>query len=119
MFTMVAAVLAVAAGGEDQRLVLFYAVAVFVSFLAGLIAMARLTFRDGRRVGLAVNVVAATAVGFTLVVNLLRGAPVVSVVATLLIAAVLYRLWVRSGRPGGVGDVCCQCHAARVAPRRA
>lgn len=119
LFTVVAAALAVAAGAEDQSLVLFYAVAVFVSFLAGLTAMARLTFRDRRRASLAVNVVAAIAVGFTLAANLFRGAPVVSLVATLLIAAVLHRLWVRSGRPGGVRDVCCQCQAARVAPRRA
>ncbi len=49
---------------------LFYAVAVFVSFLAGLAAMARFSLRDGRRGLAAVNVLGAVAVAFTLVVNL-------------------------------------------------
>ncbi len=45
---------------------LFYAVAVFVSFLAGLAAMARFSLRE-RRPGLAaVNVLGAVAVAFTL-----------------------------------------------------
>jgi hypothetical protein len=41
-FTVVSVVLIVATGGRDQHLVLFYAVAVFLSFLAGLLAMTRL-----------------------------------------------------------------------------
>jgi hypothetical protein len=67
-------------------------------------------------VAVAVNLVAVIAVAFTLLANLLRGAPVASVIATLLIAALLHRLWVRSGRPIGVRDVCRCSHAALVAP---
>jgi len=36
---LVSAAVIVAAGARDQELVLFYAVAVFLSFLAGLLAM--------------------------------------------------------------------------------
>lgn len=116
-FGSCAAALTVATGGEDQNLVLFYAVAVFLSFLAGLLAMTRLSYRDRRVGALAVNLIGAIAVGFTLIVNIARGAPVVSVVATLAIAAVLYRLWVRSGRPSGVHELSRHCHSARVASR--
>jgi hypothetical protein len=45
------------------------------------------------------------AVAFTLVVNLGRGYPLLSLLATGLIAGVLYALWVRSGRPTGVEQV--------------
>nr|WSZ11989.1 hypothetical protein OH837_00840 [Streptomyces canus] len=48
---------------------------------------------------------AAVAVAFTLAVNLLRGWPVLSLVATLLIAAGLYARWTRAGRPTGIEDV--------------
>jgi len=93
------------ASGSEQELVLFYAVAVFVSFLAGLCAMARFSLRDGRR-GLAiVNAAAAVAVAFTLVVNLARGYPLLSLAAMALIAAGLYGLWRRAGRPSGIEEV--------------
>lgn len=39
-FFVISAVVISAGGGQDQRLVLFYAVSVFVSFMAGLLAMA-------------------------------------------------------------------------------
>jgi hypothetical protein len=94
----------VAAGGREQELVLFYAVAVFVSFLTGLLAMARFSLREGRRALLAVNIVAVAAVGFTLAVNLGRGYPLVSLAAALLIAFGLHALWVRAGRPAGVSE---------------
>jgi hypothetical protein len=94
----------VAAGGREQELVLFYAVAVFVSFLTGLLAMARFSLREGNRVLLAVNSVAVAAVTFTLAVNLGRGYPVASLAAALLIAAALYALWVRAGRPRGIAE---------------
>jgi hypothetical protein len=94
-----------AAGGHEQELVLVYAVAVFVSFLAGLSAMARFSLREGR-IGLAaINLAGAVAVAFTLAVNLARGYPILSLAATLLIASMLYVAWVRQGRPSGVEDV--------------
>jgi hypothetical protein len=82
--------------------VLFYAVAVFVSFLAGLAAIARFSRREGKVLLAAINVLGAAAVAFTLAVNLARGYPLLSLVAMLAIAAGLYRLWVRAGRPAGI-----------------
>jgi hypothetical protein len=104
-YVAVSALVVLAAGGHEQELVLVYAVAVFVSFLAGLSAMARFSLREGR-IGLAVvNVAGAVAVAFTLAVNLSRGYPLLSVAAMLMVAAVLYAAWVRQGRPSGVEDV--------------
>ncbi|MFG2306258.1 amino acid permease [Actinacidiphila glaucinigra] len=105
VYLAAAALIIVAAAGQEQKLVLFYAVAVFVSFLVGLLAMAR--FAHGERKGAlaAVNGLAAAAVAFTLLVNLLRGWPVLSLAATLAIAAALYVRWARAGRPSGVEDV--------------
>jgi len=94
----------VAAGGQEQSLVLFYAVSVFVSFLAGLLAMARFSWRECRWGSLALNAFGALVVGFTLIVNLRRGYPVVSLIASLAVAAVFFRLWVRAGRPRGVSE---------------
>jgi uncharacterized membrane protein len=98
------AVVVVAAGGHEQELVLFYAVAVFVSFLTGLLAMARFSLNEHRRVLLAVNGVAVVAVAFTIAVNLGRGYPVASLAAAALIATVLYALWARAGRPSGIAE---------------
>ena len=92
----------VAAGGRDQELVLFYAVAVFVSFLAGLLSMARFSIREHNRMHVAVNVVGAVVVTFTILVNLRRGYPVASLAAALAIAAVFFWLWNRLGRPRGI-----------------
>ncbi len=111
VFTLVSAVVVAAAGAQDQELVLFYAVAVFLSFLAGLLAMARFAHRDHRTGQLVLNVVGAVVVAFTLVVNLARGLPMVSLVAALLIAGVLHRTWVRAGRPGGIRDLAAQAEA--------
>jgi hypothetical protein len=94
----------VAAGGREQELVLFYAVAVFVSFLTGLLAMARFSLKEGNLALLAVNAVAVAAVGFTLAINLGRGYPLASLAAALLIAGALYALWVRAGRPRGIAE---------------
>lgn len=99
---VISAVVLLAARGLEQELVLVYAVAVFVSFLAGLTAMTRFSLREGR-VGLAtINAAGAIAVAFTLVVNLARGYPLLSMAAMILIAATLYLLWVRAGRPEGI-----------------
>lgn len=102
VFTALAIVVALAAGGHDQILVLFYAVSVFVSFLAGLLAMAHFSHAAGHRGALAVNVVGAIAVGFTLVANLVRVTPLVSLAAALGIAAFLYVVWARAGKPPGI-----------------
>ncbi|MFD8246561.1 amino acid permease [Nocardia sp. NPDC059691] len=104
-FTGIAAAVTVAAGGYDQRLVLFYAVAVFLSFLAGLVAMAVFSHREGRFRSLMLNIVGVVVVGFTLLVNLARGEPVFSLLVALLLAAGLHLMWVKAGRPRGVGDV--------------
>ena len=105
VFTLISAAVVTAAGGHDQELVLFYAVSVFLSFLAGLAAMALFSRRDGKVWSFALNLVGGLVVTFTLVVNLTRGAPLVSLGAALLIAVVLHRTWVRAGRPGGIRDL--------------
>lgn len=102
LFMVVSAVLTAAAGARDQRLVLFYAVSVFLSFLAGLSAMAVFSHRERRRTLLVINLLAAVGVAFTLVVNLSRGDPLISLAAALLIVAARYGLWVRAGRPRGI-----------------
>ncbi|MCX3060805.1 amino acid permease [Streptomyces beihaiensis] len=105
VYLAAAAVIIVAAAGQEQKLVLFYAVSVFVSFLVGLVAMARFAHRE-KKPGLKwLNGVAAALVAFTLVVNLLRGWPMLSMVATVIIAAGLYVRWVKAGRPSGIEDV--------------
>lgn len=105
VYLAAAAVIIVAAAGEEQELVLFYAVAVFVSFLVGLLAMTRFARTESKPALAWVNGIAAAAVAFTLVVNLLRGWPVLSLAATLLIAGAFYFRWVRAGRPSGIEDV--------------
>jgi hypothetical protein len=105
VYLAVSAVVLIATAGQEQKLVLVYAVAVFVSFLAGLTAMARFSLRD-RRLGLAaVNVAGAVAVAFTLLVNLARGYPLLSMAATAAIAGGLYTRWVRAGRPAGIQEI--------------
>ncbi|CAA9424355.1 MAG: Uncharacterized amino acid permease, GabP family [uncultured Rubrobacteraceae bacterium] len=94
--------LILAAQADEQTLVLFYAVSVFLSFLAGLVSMAMFSYREGERRSLVLNAGGALVVGFVLVMNLARVTPLASVAATLLIAAGLYGLWVRNGRPRGI-----------------
>ncbi len=105
VYLLVSAGVIVAAGARDQELVLFYAVAVFMSFLAGLLAMLKFSYAEHRRWSLALNGVGAVLVAFTLTVNLLRGYPMVSLAAALLIAVTFHRLWVRAGRPRGVSQI--------------
>jgi len=105
VYLAAAAVIIVAAAGQEQDLVLFYAVSVFVSFLVGLLAMTRFA-RTERKPALAlVNALAAAAVAFTLLVNLLRGWPILSLIATLLIGGGLYAAWIRAGSPTGIEDI--------------
>jgi hypothetical protein len=108
VFIVASAAVVALAGGCDQELVLFYAVSVFLSFLAGLLAMARFSLLDRRAGLLALNVTGAVVVGFTLIINLARGAPLVSLAAALLVAAMLYALWVRAGRPRGIRNAAAQ-----------
>ena len=111
LFTVVSAVVVLAAGAHDQELVLFYAVSVFMSFLIGLVAMARFE-RSERRLGaMATSVLGALLVGFTLVVNLARGEPIASLAAASAIALVLHRLWVRAGRPRGIAQAVVSAEA--------
>ncbi len=105
VFFCVAAAVVVAAGGREQELVLFYAVAVFMSFLFGLLSMAVFSRREGARLFLALNALAIAAVALTLAVNLRRGYPLASLGAACAIALVLHRLWIRAGRPRGVSEV--------------
>lgn len=100
-FTVSAAVVA-AADARDQRLVLFYAVSVFLSFLMGLAAMTRFCLRKRQLAGLMLNAVGTVVVAFTLAINLLRGYPLASLAAALLIALLLYVAWIRAGRPRGI-----------------
>jgi len=101
VFYGASAVVVIAAGARDQRLVLFYAVAVFVSFLMGLLAMATFARRERRTGWVILNLVAASAVAFTLVANSLRPAAVGSLGATALVGGGLYFAWIRAGRPRG------------------
>lgn len=112
LFATISAVVVAAAGARDQGLVLFYAVSVFLSFLAGLLAMALFSHRDASTGSLVLNLVGAVVVAFTLAINLARGVPLVSLGAALLVAAVLYRTWVRAGRPGGIGNLAAQAEEA-------
>ena len=102
VYTVISAAIILAAQGQEQELVLVYAVAVFLSFLAGLLAMARFTHRRGKTALAATNLLAALVVVFTLIVNLLRGYPLISMAGTALVAAGLYWRWIRAGRPAGL-----------------
>ena len=105
VYLLAAAAVIVAAGAHDQELVLFYAVAVFMSFLAGLLAMLRFSWNERRLRWSTLNAVGALLVAFTLGVNLVRGYPLVSLAAALLIALTFHRLWGRAGRPRGISQV--------------
>ena len=72
-----------------------------MSFLAKLVAIVAFSYREGQRGALVLDAVGTLIVAFVLVINLTRGFPPVSL-AALLIAASLYGLWVRSGRPRGI-----------------
>ncbi len=102
LFVLLAGATTAAAGGNDQELVLFYAVSVFLSFLAGLVSMALFSHRDRRHGYLVLNVAGALVVAFTLVANLARGLPIISLAAAVLIAALLYGAWLKAGKPRGV-----------------
>jgi hypothetical protein len=108
VYLTVSVAVVVAAHGRDQELVLYYAVAVFVSFLSGLLAMARFSRREGAPVHAAINLIGASVVLFTIVVNVRRGYPIASLVAAGLIGTFFHRLWVRQGRPRGIAMVAAE-----------
>jgi hypothetical protein len=93
-----------AAGGNEQELVQFYAVSVFASFLAATLGCARLSFRDGRMGAATVNLLGAALVALVLALNLTRLDSVVALLASLVAALYLWRVWVARGRPGGLVD---------------
>ncbi|MCV7151892.1 amino acid permease [Mycolicibacterium pyrenivorans] len=103
VFMLAAGAVTLAARGRDQELVLFYAAAVFVAFHAGLVSMCRFSWQQRRFGSLAINLTGTAAVSFTLVINVTRGEPIVSIASAVLIAAGLYVLWIRAGRPRGIG----------------
>ena len=105
VYLVISVAVIAAARGRDQELVLFYAVAVFVSFLAGLIAMARFSRREGSVGHMLVNWFGAAVVAFTIAINLRRGYPIASLAATLVIGAIFYRSWAAQGRPRGIAMV--------------
>lgn len=102
---LVAAGILVAAGGREQRLVPFYAVAVFASFLAATVACARLSYRDRRWGSLGLNALGAVLVAAVLAVNATRVEGAVALGSSAAVAAYLWRTWVVRGRPGGVARV--------------
>lgn len=101
VFAVASSALIVAAGADEQTLVLYYAVSVFLAFAAGLVGMAVLSHRDGDRRGVALNAVGATVVVAVLAVNATRGLPLVSLGAAVLIAAALHWRWRRTGAADG------------------
>jgi hypothetical protein len=98
----IASAMIVAAGGQVQSLVQFYAVSVFASFLAATLGCARLSQRDGRRWAAFGNLLGAALVGLVLALNLTRLDSTISLLASLALAFYLWRAWVARGRPGGV-----------------
>jgi len=104
VFLGVAAVIVVAAQGSEQELVLFYAVAVFLAFLFGLLAMYRFSRAEHQRRFQVLTLSGLAAVTVTLAVNLGRLYPIASLAAATVIAVTLHRLWVRAGRPSGAAD---------------
>jgi len=97
-----AAAMIVAAGGHEQQLVRFYAVSVFASFLAATLACTRLSLRERRPAAAAANLAGAGLVSLVLALNLTRLDSTIALLASLTVAACLWRSWVAHGRPGGV-----------------
>ena len=102
VYGVLTAAVVLAARADEQELVLFYAVSVFLSFQAGLLAMVVFSYQEGKWVSLVLNVVGSLIVAFVLVMNLARVTPIASLGATLLIAGGLYWLWTKKGRPRGI-----------------
>jgi hypothetical protein len=102
---LVAAAILVAAGGREQRLVPFYAVAVFASFLAATVGCACLSYRERRWKPLTLNVLGSLLVGAVLAVNAMRLEGAIALLASAAVAVYLWRTWVSHGRPTGIAAV--------------
>jgi hypothetical protein len=100
----VAAAMILAAAGDPQRLVQFYAVSVFASFLAATLGCARLSHRDGRGAAMALNLLGAALVALVLALNLTRLDSAIALFGSGLVALYLWRSWVAVGRPDGIVD---------------
>jgi amino acid transporter len=104
VLTASAALIALATG-HDQDIVQFYAVSVFAGFLAALLGCARLSLRDRRWLELSINLIGAGLVIFVLALNVSRTDGAIALGASGLVATYLYLVWIRRGRPAGVGEV--------------
>jgi len=105
LFAAIAGVVLIVADAEEQVLVIFYAVAVFVSFLSGIAAMLRLALNDRQIPLVILNTFSFLAVLTTLVVSMFRGWPTLTVLAVAIVAVGLYWMWVSAGRPTDIEDV--------------
>lgn len=99
LFLAVSALVTAAAGAHDQELVLVYAVSVFMSFLVGLLAMARFSYQRRTLRRLLAERRRRRGRDLHPRVNIARGRPLASVVSALVVAAAFYQLWARVGRP--------------------
>jgi hypothetical protein len=98
LFGSAAVVLVIGSGGSAQVLVLYYAVAVFVSFLFGLAAMAFLAWRRGAHWAAGVAVLGMALCLLTLAADVARIYPLVPLAASGAIGGLLYAGWVRARR---------------------
>ncbi len=98
----VATAMILAAGADEQKLVQFYAVSVFASFLAATLGCARLSQRDGQPRAMVVNLAGAALVALVLALNLTRLDSVIALLASLGVALYLWRSWVAADRPDGI-----------------
>jgi hypothetical protein len=99
---LVAAAILVAAGGREQRLVPFYAVAVFASFLAATVGCAWLSYQERRWGPLTLNLLGSLLVGVVLAINATRIEGTIALLASAAVAAYLWRVWASRGRPTGL-----------------
>ncbi|MGV1037014.1 MAG: amino acid permease [Candidatus Nanopelagicales bacterium] len=88
LFAGVAGVLILVSRAHEQNLVPFYAIAVFVSFLSAMAAMAKFDYRVNWR-HFSLDVVGLVIVSGVLFSDLLRGWPIVSLAATGTVALAL------------------------------
>ncbi len=100
-------------GGDETIIVGYYAVAVFLSFLAALAASARLSLRDRRPWAFAVNCAGLVPVTYVLVANALRLDGIISIAVTIVVAVALWLSWVRGGRQTGIAGAVAEHRRAR------
>jgi hypothetical protein len=105
LLLVLAGLLIAASSGREQTIVHFYAVAVFASFLGALVAGCRLSWDDGRRVAAAADALAVIVGTLVLALNLRRTSSAIALAVSALISLMLWRVWVRRGRPGDVARV--------------